>query len=84
MDDILTSHNDFNKLKAITAGVEQILKVGGFHLKPWTFSRQNAKEKCKEEEDNDNKTIILPNQMPDEDSKALGFGTRQASCQGRH
>ncbi|XP_033975580.1 uncharacterized protein LOC117473794 isoform X2 [Trematomus bernacchii] len=75
VDDILTSHNDFEKLKTITANVEQILKAGGFLLKPWVFSGQSGRK------GNDNKpmktkvkNMVLPNQMRDEDNKALGLG----------
>ncbi len=31
VDDILTSHNNLNQLKIITANVEQILKAGGLN-----------------------------------------------------
>lgn len=37
VDDILTSHDDFKQLQAITKGVEDILKAGGFSLKPLFF-----------------------------------------------
>lgn len=32
VDDILTSHNNLDQLKTITANVERILKAGGFKL----------------------------------------------------
>lgn len=35
VDDLLTSHNDIDRLDQITAKVEEILKAGGFFLKPW-------------------------------------------------
>jgi len=38
VDDILTSHNDLHQLRSIVTNVEQILKAGGFLLKPWVFS----------------------------------------------
>ena len=37
VNDILTSHNDLDRLKVIAGNVEQILKAGGFELKPWVF-----------------------------------------------
>uniref|UniRef100_G3Q1I0 Reverse transcriptase domain-containing protein n=1 Tax=Gasterosteus aculeatus TaxID=69293 RepID=G3Q1I0_GASAC len=40
VDDILTSHNDLEKLDRITKKVEEILKAGGFFLKPWVRSGQ--------------------------------------------
>lgn len=75
VDNILTSHSDLEKLKAITANVKQILKAGGFLLKPWVFSGQSER---KVNEDGSKraevKTMILPNQMRDEDNKALDLG----------
>ena len=38
VDDILTSHNDKEKLSKCTRDVETILKAGGFLLKPWVHS----------------------------------------------
>lgn len=35
--DILTSHNNLEQLKTITANVEEILKAGPFALKPCLF-----------------------------------------------
>ncbi|KAI3359231.1 hypothetical protein L3Q82_002750 [Scortum barcoo] len=47
VDDILTSHNDLEKLDENTKRVEEILKVGGFFLKPW------VRQLLKEEEENE-------------------------------
>lgn len=44
VDDILTSHDNLDQLKVITKNVEQILKVGGFELKPWVSSGQSRRE----------------------------------------
>ena len=38
VDDILTSHNSLEELDKITEGVEEILRAGGFFLKPWVRS----------------------------------------------
>lgn len=75
VDDILTSHNDFQQLKSITANVELILKAGGFLLKPWVFSGQSGRGECeKEPSETKEKIMVLPNQMHDDDNKALGLG----------
>ncbi|KAK7928986.1 hypothetical protein WMY93_005381 [Mugilogobius chulae] len=76
VDDILTSHNNLRSLVEITNGVEVILKAGGFLLKPWVWSGQSGRQKSPEcvKAENTSKTIILPNQMRDEDNKALGVG----------
>lgn len=80
VDDILMSHNSREELIKITRGVENMLKVGGFILKPWVLSGQNGRGNTaerirqKQEVASQDKTIILPNQMRDEDSKALGVG----------
>ncbi|KAI3360691.1 hypothetical protein L3Q82_002550 [Scortum barcoo] len=44
VDDILTSHNDLEKLDENTKRVEEILKVGGFFLKPWVRSGQSGRQ----------------------------------------
>ncbi|XP_054911875.1 uncharacterized protein LOC129376308 isoform X3 [Poeciliopsis prolifica] len=75
VDDILVSHNDPDRLKQITENVERILKAGGFKLKPWVFSGQSGRKNCSNKQDEEKvKTMILPNQMRDEDNKALGLG----------
>ncbi|XP_068507449.1 uncharacterized protein [Syngnathus scovelli] len=75
VDDILTSHGNLRQLKVITENVEQILRAGGFELKPWVFSGQNRKESSeKQEQVATPRTVILPNQLKEEDNKALGLG----------
>ncbi|XP_023808028.1 uncharacterized protein LOC111946916 [Oryzias latipes] len=79
VDDIFVSHNNPERLKAITDKVEQILKSGGFELKPWVFSGQGGKsqggrqEESHEMEKPNKKPIILPNQISQTESKALGL-----------
>lgn len=76
VDDILTSHNDLTTLERITKGVEEILKTGGFFLKPWVLSRQSGRSKApansSEETTTVPRTLVLPNQMHDGENKALG------------
>lgn len=43
VDDLLTSQNDRDKLDKVTANVEEILKAGGFFLKPWVRAKWEAK-----------------------------------------
>lgn len=80
VDDILTSHNDLQILEKITKGVEKILKAGGFSLKPWVLSGQSGKSTTTTDASISKttvsvpKTLVLPNQMRDEESKALGVG----------
>lgn len=75
VDDLLTSHDNLDQLKVITENVEQILKAGGFKLKPWVFSGQSRRESVGKQEQVDTpKTVILPNQLKEEDNKALGLG----------
>lgn len=71
VDDILTSHNDLDHLKCLTANIKHILKAGGFHIKPWVYSIQGGR---KEPKDEIPKTMILPNQLTKDDNKALGLG----------
>ncbi|KAM9764604.1 uncharacterized protein ACNS7B_019486 [Menidia menidia] len=73
VDDILTSHNSREELIKITQGVENILSAGGFFLKPWVWSGQSGRQNQKAAAQS-TATIILPNQMRDEDNKALGVG----------
>ncbi len=70
VDDILTSHNCREKLEVITKNVELILKAGGFALKPWVFSGQSKGEREKASPN----IVVLPNQLKEEDNKALGLG----------
>ena len=79
VDDLLTSHNNLKLLVKITGGVEEILKAGGFLLKPWVQSGQSGRGTPTEvwssgEVVEKGQTLILPNQMRDEDNKALGIG----------
>lgn len=80
VDDILTSHNDLRILEKITKGVGKILKAGGFSLKPWILSGQSGRPETTTDSSISKitvsvpKTLVLPNQMRDEESKALGVG----------
>lgn len=76
VDDLLTSHNDPDRLDKITAGVKEILKAGGFFLKPWVRSGQGRRQRIETEArtKKQGRTLIRPNQMKDEDNKALGIG----------
>lgn len=76
VDDLLTSHNDLNRLGKITERVKEILKAGGFFLKPWVRSGQSGKQGMETEalQKRQGKTLILPNQLRDEDNKAMGIG----------
>ncbi|KAJ7999296.1 hypothetical protein DPEC_G00213950 [Dallia pectoralis] len=74
VDDILTSHNDLNKLKQITANVEQILEAGGFYMKPWVCSGQIGRPGPRDLERKEPLVMVLPNQLSEENSKALGLG----------
>lgn len=63
-------------MKKITANVEEILKAGGFFLKPWVRSGHSGRQGMEAEvlTKKGKTTLILPNQMRDEDNKALGIG----------
>lgn len=76
VDDILTSHNDQERLREITGDVEKILRAGGFFLKHWILSGQSWKSAHGEVVTSavENRTLKLPNQVSDEDTKALGVG----------
>ncbi|XP_046700535.1 uncharacterized protein LOC124382526 [Silurus meridionalis] len=80
VDDILTSHNDQERLSEIINGLEEILAAGGFALKPWVRSGQSGRQEAGAQTCNpegsvsQGKTIVLPNQLRDEDNKALGTG----------
>lgn len=80
VDDILTSHNDRRKLKSITEGIERILNAGGFALKPWIQSGQSGRSKesqpakTKANMEPESEVLVLPNQLSEEDNKALGVG----------
>ncbi|XP_034071084.1 uncharacterized protein LOC117545423 [Gymnodraco acuticeps] len=82
VDDIVTSHNDREQLYTITENVKQILKAGGFELKPWAFSGQSGRKKCGNKLELDQrKTMILPNQMCEENIGLHG-GRGQTPCHG--
>jgi len=80
VDDILTSHNDLGKLDKITRGVEEILTAGGFSLKPWVRSGQSGRRVRSQPKQSVEtpsmalQTLVLPNQLGQEDNKALGVG----------
>lgn len=75
VDDILTSHNDLEKLDKTTKTVEEILKAGGFFLKPWVRSGQSGRQTSTSEHPaSSDQVFILPNQMREGDNKALGVG----------
>ncbi len=75
VDDILTSHNDLEKLDKTTKKVEEILKAGGFFLKPWVRSGQSGRQTSTSEHPASlDQVFILPNQMREGDNKALGVG----------
>ncbi|XP_058476292.1 uncharacterized protein LOC131448154 [Solea solea] len=71
VDDLLVSHNDSQHLDKILERVEKILGAGGFYLKPWVRSGQSGR---KDEAKPDQMTLVLPNQLREEDNKALGVG----------
>ena len=60
VDDILTSHNNLDHLKLVTSNIKQILKAGGFLMKPWVYSDQSGR-KGQRSEKMESKTMILPN-----------------------
>lgn len=76
VDDLLTSHNNLNRIDKITERVEEILKAGGFFLKPWVRLGKSGRQGMDTEalQKRQGKTLILPNQMRDEDNKAPGIG----------
>ena len=71
VDDLFCSHNNAQRLNDILTGVETILATGGFHLKPWVRSGQSGRQSGSASK---RETVLLPNQMRDEDNKALGVG----------
>ena len=74
VDDILTSHNDLDTLRSITTNVEKMLNAGGFYLKPWVVSGQVKEPEHPESSEPLIRTKVLPNQMTDNENKALGLG----------
>ncbi|KAI7800929.1 gag-pol fusion polyprotein, partial [Triplophysa rosa] len=84
VDNILTSHNDLQKLKAIMTNVELILKEGGFLLKPWVLSGQSGRNISEDKPVRiEEKIMVLPNQMEECDNKALGLYAIQFSKRKR-
>lgn len=71
VDDLLTSHNYPHRLNEIQEGVEKILRAGGFYLKTWIWSGQSGR---RDGADSKPMTLTLPNQLREEDNKALGVG----------
>ncbi|KAK5862062.1 hypothetical protein PBY51_017494 [Eleginops maclovinus] len=74
VDDVLTSHNDPSQLKQITANVEKILEAGGFYMKPWVYSGQSGRPGHRDLERKEPSVMVLPNQLSEENNKALGLG----------
>ncbi|XP_038128813.1 uncharacterized protein LOC119775032 [Cyprinodon tularosa] len=72
VDDILTSDNDPELLHKHTKKVEEILQAGGFFLKPWVLSGQSGRQKMSLP--SREKILTLPNQLKEDDNKALGVG----------
>ncbi|XP_067280641.1 uncharacterized protein [Pseudorasbora parva] len=72
VDDILTSYNDLEKLDGTTKKEEEILKAGGFLLKPWVRSGQSGRQTSASEHPDE--IFILPNQLREGDNRALGVG----------
>lgn len=60
--------------------MEEILKPGGFSLKPWIFSGQSGRSEAAANSSNSKKVrsackmLVLPNQMLDEENNMLGVG----------
>ncbi len=79
VDDILTSHNEQKRLIEIAKGLEGILEAGGFSLKEWVWSGQSGRSGSKKTSQKASspiheKIVMLPNQLGEEDDKALGIG----------
>ena len=72
VDDVLTSHNDLKKLDENTNRVEEILKAGGFWVRSGQSGRQGHVPG--KPEPSSVRVLILPNQMREQDNKALGVG----------
>ncbi|XP_032410348.1 uncharacterized protein LOC116714123 isoform X3 [Xiphophorus hellerii] len=72
VDDILTSDNDPELLHKHIKKVEEILQAGGFCLKPWVLSGQSGRQNMSLP--SRDKILTLPNQLKEDDNKALGVG----------
>ncbi len=81
MDDILTSHNNQERLNEIINGLDEILTAGGLALKPWVRSGQSGRSEVgaptqgPEESISQAKTIVLPNQLRDEENSEVRLKT---------
>lgn len=54
--------------------MEDILKAGGFALKPWVFSGKSGRgDDFDRQETMQKDAFALPNQMSNDDNKALGL-----------
>lgn len=76
----MISHNDRERLVEIVKGREN-LEAGRFSLKAWVWSDQSGRsesEKTNKETSTSSlipeKIVVLPNQLDEEDDKALGTG----------
>lgn len=78
VDDILTSNNNLETQRPNSNnGVEKILKAGGFSLKPLVLTGQSGRQSEATDSEGGStepRTLILPKQMRDEESKALAVG----------
>lgn len=77
VDGILTSHDNPETLERIPKGVEEIRKAEEFFLKPWVLSHQSGRSGVPANSRSETlapRTLALPNQMQDEENKALGVG----------
>lgn len=75
IDGMLTSHNSLVELNKITEGVEEILSMACFLLKPWVRSGNSGRWRRNDDDYQvEDSTIILANQLRSEDNKALGVG----------
>lgn len=72
MDDVLTSHNNANRLSEVTKEIEEILQAGGFSLKPWVQSTQSGRQErgvadtTTRTPSETHKTFVLPSQSAEE------------------
>ncbi|XP_031434591.1 uncharacterized protein LOC116223147 [Clupea harengus] len=72
MDDVLTSHNNSNRLSEVTKEIEEILQAGGFSLKPWVQSTQSGRQErgvadtTTRTPSETHKTFVLPSQSAEE------------------
>lgn len=65
--------------------MEEILKAGGFLLKPWVLSHQSGRSVAPIDSGAKTtapRTLVLPIQMKDEENKALGVGYEPETAPG--